>query len=157
MTDPKHYHNSCGWCSSFLMLLGRLALATIFILAGVGKFMNTEATAAYMTSKGITMVPFFLYAAAVIEILGGLSLILGLKTRWGAIILLLFLIPTTLIFHNFWNVGPLAMEVEMINFLKNLAIFGGLLYVLANGPGAFSLDRLFCCSCKGKDDVKTGS
>jgi putative oxidoreductase len=128
------------------MLLGRLAIATIFILAGVGKFLNYEGTAAYMASKGFSMVPFFLYAAATVEILGGLLLVLGWKTRFGAIILALFLIATTVIFHDFWRERPELVEVQMINFLKNLAIFGGLLYILATGPGSISIDRL----CKNR-------
>ncbi len=137
-------------CSSFLMLLGRICIAVIFILSGIGKFLDPVNTAAYMTSKGIPTAQLFLYAAAIVELLGGFSLFLGFKTRLGSLILLLFLIPTTYIFHNFWAQDPAGAKVEMINFLKNLAIFGGLLYTLAVGPGKLSIDRL--CGCDKKKD-----
>lgn len=127
--------------TAFVMFLGRLALCAIFILAGIGKFMDYEGTAKYMESAGMTMIPVFLYAAAVVEILGGLSLLLGFKARIGAIVLLLFLIPTTLIFHSFWHLEGADRSLQQIMFLKNLAIFGGLLYVAACGAGKFSVDR----------------
>lgn len=125
---------------SFGLLLGRICISIIFILAGIGKLMDVEGTAKYMESAGMTMIPFFLYAAAAVEILGGLSVLLGFKTRFGAIILLLFLIPTTVIFHGFWQAEGVTRAVLMIEFLKNLSIFGGLLYVLVCGPGKLSID-----------------
>lgn len=136
-------------CQSFLMLLGRLALAVIFLLAAIGKFSNPTATQAYMALKGMSFTPFFMYAAAIIELIGALSLIFGYKTRWGATLLWLFLIPTTLIFHNFWAMQDPEKELQMLFFLKNLAIMGGLLYVSACGAGKFALDHL---CCKKHDD-----
>lgn len=136
-----------------LLLIGRLCIAAIFILAGVGKFINFDQTAAYMASKGMTMIPLFLFGAAMVEILGGLSLALGYKTRVGASILLLFLIPTTIIFHDFWNVSGADYATQQINFLKNLAIFGGLLYVLAVGAGACAWDAC-CCKPRQPEEVK---
>jgi putative oxidoreductase len=126
---------------AFLMLIGRIAISVIFILAGAGKFMDPSGTAAYMASKGMSMIPFFLYAAATLEILGGLSLFLGWKARWGGALLALFLIPVTLIFHSFWTVDASEKMLQQLFFLKNLAIFGGLLYAVANGPGRISIDR----------------
>lgn len=132
---------------SFLMFLARVCLATIFILAGVSKFMNFDQTAAYMASKGLTMIPLFLFGAATIEILGGLALVFGYKTRLAAAVLLLFMIPTTLIFHDFWNLSGADRAAQQIEFLKNLAIFGGLLYALAVGAGRCSCDN-GCCKKK---------
>lgn len=136
-----------------LLLIGRLCIAAIFILAGVGKFINFDETAAYMASKGMTMIPLFLFGAAMVEILGGLSLALGYKTRLGATILILFLIPTTVIFHDFWNVSGAEHTAQQINFLKNLAIFGGLLYVLSTGSGGCAWDAC-CCKSKQPEEVK---
>jgi len=138
-------------CCSFTLLLGRFFLGLIFLLAGIGKFMDYDGTAKYMEAMGMTMVPFFLYGAAIIECLGGLSLILGFKTRIGAALLLLFLIPTTLIFHSFWNFDGVERAMQMINFLKNLAIFGGLLYVLCIGAGRYSFDRTIPCDAPKKE------
>ena len=135
---------------SFGLFIGRLCLAAIFIAAGVGKFMDYDATAEYMVAHGFTMIPVFLFGAALIELLGGLLLVLGYKTHLGAAILMLFLIPTTYIFHGFWNEGPEMQQLQMIMFLKNLAIFGGLFYVLVAGAGGLSIDRCGCCTRSGK-------
>lgn len=137
-------------CST-LMFVARLCIAAIFILAGVSKFMNFDDTAAYMASKGLPMIPLFLFGAAIVEVLGGLSLVFGYKTRLGAAVLLLFLIPTTLIFHDFWNVAGADRAIQQINFLKNLAIFGGLLYVISAGPGGCACDS-GCCTRKSAEE-----
>ena len=136
------------------MFIGRVLLSAIFILSGVAKLLDFQGTAAYMASKGMTMVPLFLYAAALIQIVGGLSLLLGFKTRFGAALLLLFLVPTTAIFHDFWNyVDPMERQLEMIMFMKNLAIAGGLFYALGCGSGNCAFDAA-CCSKSCKIDNK---
>jgi putative oxidoreductase len=135
-------------------LLGRICLSAIFLFAGIGKLVNYEGTLQYMASAGITMTPFFLIAAAAVEILGGLSLLLGYKIRFGALMLLLFLIPTTLIFHNFWTLQGADRQAQLVEFLKNLAIFGGLLFVGSTGAGCFSLDACCTSSCTLDPDHK---
>lgn len=125
---------------SIFMLIARLCLAGIFIFAGASKLIFFDQTQSYMASKGFTAVPLFLIGAALVELFGSLSLILGYKTRFGATILLLFLIPTTFIFHDFWNVEGADQVIQEIMFLKNLAIFGGLLYVVFDGAGGLSCD-----------------
>ncbi|HEV8051749.1 MAG TPA: DoxX family protein [Parachlamydiaceae bacterium] len=126
---------------SLLTFIARLCLAGLFIFSGASKLIFFEQTQAFMATKGFTAIPLFLIAAALLELVGGLCLILGYKARFGAAILLLFLIPTTFIFHDFWNViEPLEQHLQQIMFLKNLAIFGGLLYVFCDGAGAFALD-----------------
>lgn len=127
---------------SFVTLIARWCIAAIFIFAGASKFIFFDQTAAYMASKGFTAIPLFLVGAALLELIGGLSLIFGYKTRFGAAILLLFLIPTTAIFHDFWNVAGDERALQQIMFFKNLAIFGGLLYILCDGPGGVSIDSL---------------
>lgn len=129
---------------SFLMFLARVCLSAIFLLAGVHKLIDVEGTAAYMAAKGIPANPY-LYGAAFIEILGGLSLLIGYKSRFGALLLMLFLIPTTYLFHDFWNVQDATkMQDQMGHFFSNLAIFGGLLYVFSCGAGGCSLDGRCC-------------
>jgi putative oxidoreductase len=129
--------------SSFLMLLGRFGLATIFLLSGIGKFLDYDNVAGFMASKELGYIPVLLICAALIEIAGALGLIVGLKTRWVAALLFLYLIPVTILIHNFWQADAAAFEMQRINFLKNLAIMGGLLYVVANGAGRFAMDS--CC------------
>lgn len=132
---------NCGYCSVGL-LLGRLFLSVIFLIAGLSKFANYDSTAAYMISKGIPMLPYTLVAAALCEILGSLSLILGYKARWGALLLLIFIIPTTIIFHNFWSYEGPQQQQQFIEFLKNLGIIGGLILAATTGPGKYSIDAV---------------
>jgi putative oxidoreductase len=136
--------------SSLGLLAARVLLSLIFILAGSSKFLDYPGMAAYMASKGFPLIPFFLYAAAILELVGGLSVMLGWKARWGALLLILFLIPTSLIFHDFWNVPPQEKQLQMAMFFKNLAIMGGLLYVFFRGPGPFSCDW-FCAKEREKE------
>lgn len=126
---------------SLIMLLGRISISAIFIFAGLHKFMDYGSTAEYMASKNMSMIPFFLYAAAFVELIGGLLVLLGYKARCGALLLALFLLPVTFIFHDFWNVEDIqVLQSEMIHFFSNFAIFGGLLYVYCCGAGACSID-----------------
>src|ERR1700722_11356694 len=106
--------------NSLLTLLGRLLLASVFIWAAAGKIMFYEMNAQYMASKGLTLIPPLLFGAALVELIGGISLIIGYKTRLGAGLLLLFLIPTTLIFHDFWNEVGAEKIADQVNFMKNL-------------------------------------
>jgi len=114
--------------------LGRLALGAIFLLSGLGKLADLHGTAAHMRSAHMPAVPLFLAGAITLEILGGLSVISGFRARWGATALIVFLIPATLIFHNFWAYQGMERQMQMINFLKNVSIGGGLLYLLALTP-----------------------
>lgn len=131
------------WFKGSAMFIGRLLLAILFIKAGVGKFMAFEDTQHYMEANGMTLVPFFLVVAAILEILGGLALLLGYKTRWGALLLIIVLVPATIIFHNFWNPDR-AMQFQA--FFNNLGILGGLFTILGCGGGVISLDN--CCRKK---------
>lgn len=115
--------------------LGRVCLAGIFLQSGLSKFMHWPQTTAYMTAKAIPFPEFLLPLAAGVEIVAALLLIIGFKIRWAALALILYLIPTTLLFHAFWTAEGPAVRGEMIQFLKNLAIIGGLLHVASpTGP-----------------------
>ena len=136
--------------SALGMLLGRLALAAIFLYGGITKFFTADTTASFMAAEGMTNTTFFLYAAAILEILGATLLIFGWKTRWAALALLLFLIPVTYMFHDFWKIeDPVDRYLQTVNFLKNLGIAGGLLYLLSVGAGKWSVDRCCCSPAEG--------
>jgi putative oxidoreductase len=124
-----------------LVLIGRVLLSFIFLLSGFDKITGWSDTGATMASKGIPFAPLFLGAAIVLELGGGLSVALGYRARLGALALVVFVIPTTLIFHNFWTLTGPEQQLQTIMFLKNLSMLGGLLLVAAYGPGRFSLDR----------------
>jgi putative oxidoreductase len=121
--------------------LGRVFLALLFVVSGIGKITGYAGTAAVMASKGLPMVDILLPLTIAVELGGGLLLALGWKARWAAAALFLFLIPTTLIFHQFWGIDPKLVQMQKIHFLKNVAIMGGMLMVLAIGAGAWSIDR----------------
>jgi len=118
----------------YLNLIGRLLLAQIFIIAGIGKIFGYAGTMAYMNSMGVPGVLLPLVIA--LEIGGGLALVIGWQTRWVAFALAIFSILAALIFHH-----DFADPVQKINFMKNLAIAGGFLILAASGPGALSLDK----------------
>lgn len=116
-------------------LAGRILLALLFIISGFGKITGWDGTAGYMASKGMPMVPVFLALTIAMELGGGVLLAIGFKARWVAAAFALFLIPVTFIFHSPGD------ATQQINFLKNLSIMGGMLMVIANGAGAYSVDR----------------
>jgi putative oxidoreductase len=122
-------------------LTGRVLLALIFIISGFGKITGFAGTAGYMASKGMPMPEVLLVGAILVEFVGGLLIAAGWKARWAAAALFAFIIPTTLIFHNPAGLtGPEAQN-QMIQLLKNASIMGGMLLVVAFGPGAWSVDR----------------
>ena len=125
------------WLKAFPMLIGRILLVLIFVKSGIGKIENFEGTAQYMAGQGMPYTNFFLIGAIFFELVGSITVILGYFARFGALLLLIFLIPTTLIFHNIF-----ADPKMMIHFMKNVSMFGGLLILLTSGAGRFSLDSL---------------
>ncbi|NGX57898.1 MAG: Inner membrane protein YqjF [Chlamydiae bacterium] len=126
---------------SLLLFLGRVAISLVFFVAAYHKITHWDPTMQEMATRGIGQTPIFLFLACIIEFFGGISLVLGFMTRWGAAILALFLIPVTLLFHNFWSFGGPEENLQFIMFLKNAAIFGGLLFVSVTGPGLFAIDK----------------
>jgi putative oxidoreductase len=122
-------------------LAGRILLAQIFIVSGWGKVTGFAGTAAYMAGKGIPLAEFFAVGAILIELGGGIALILGWQARWAALAILVFTIPATLIFHDFWAVDAAQVQDQMAHFMKNLCIIGGTLYVMAFGAGPLSMDN----------------
>src|SRR5215210_2573027 len=107
--------------AKFYPVFGRLLIAAIFLLSGLGKIADPIGTRYYMTAFGMPMVEQLLVAAIILELGGGMALLLGWKVRWAVLGLLLFLIPATLIFHS-----QLADRDQMQNFMKNLGLIGGL-------------------------------
>lgn len=121
---------------NYFPLLSRILISAIFIWSGIGKIMNPVSTQQYMLAYGMKFTPILLIAAIAVEIMGGLSVLLGIKPRWGAIALAVFLIPATFIFH-----ADFSDRIQQIMFLKNLAILGGLLTIVQYGGGNIILRR----------------
>ena len=119
----------------YLPLVGRVFLAAIFLRSGIAHILGFAGTVEMMTGKGIPVAPLLLAGSVFCLLLGGLSILLGFKVRWGAILLIIFLIPATLVFHN-----PIADVSELNNFLKNIGLIGGILFVYYFGSGPVSID-----------------
>jgi putative oxidoreductase len=150
-TLPKHKESPMSALQNFVALLARLVLSPLFIFGGVNHLFHWNGLVAGMTSKGMGMESVFgssspmvvqvlLGGATAFLILGGLSLLLGFHARWGAVLLIVFLIPAALIFHDYWHYDGQIQQLQMTNFMKNITIAGGLLMVVAFGPGAWSVD-----------------
>ena len=122
-------------------LVGRILLAFIFVLSGAGKIRGFEGTVGYIASKGLPMPQVLTIATIIVELGGGILLVLGWKTRWAAAALLIFTGLAALLFHNFWAVPADQAQGQMINFMKNIAIMGGMLYVVVHGAGPVSADK----------------
>ncbi len=127
---------------SIVALVGRVLLAVIFLISAYGKLANRPGTLAYMQSHGVPGGEAALVLAMVFELGGAVLLLAGLWGRLGAALLFIFLIPTTIYIHHFWGLPPEAAAGQQVQFLKNVAIMGGLLMVVSCGPGRISLDAL---------------
>jgi putative oxidoreductase len=128
----------------YLAALGRLLLCGLFVWGGYGKLMAPGATAQYMASAGVPAPGLVTWVALAVELLGGIAILLGFRTRWAAAVLAIWSLGTGLLVHLPLGTGATDAAVaydNMIHFYKNLGVAGGFLYVLAFGPGAFSIDE----------------
>ena len=138
-----------------ITLAGRILLSTIFFVSAVGnKIPQFNDVAELMAGQGIPAPKLMLVGAILFLIVGSLSVIVGYKARIGAALLLVFLLLATYFFHDFWtwpenamwilsideNVKMPVQQLEMISFMKNMALMGAMLMILANGPGRWSID-----------------
>lgn len=121
--------------NNILLLVGRILLAFIFIMAGFSKFGAIAGTAGYIASKGLPAATLLAWGAAIFELLAGIAILIGFKTRIAAYLLAAFCIVAGLIFHF----DP-SNQAEFISFMKNLAIAGGFLALSVSGPGSYSVD-----------------
>lgn len=123
---------------SILTLIGRITLAAIFVIFGFTKIGTFTGMVAYASASGVPFPELAIVIAIIVELLGGLMIAVGYKTKWAALAIAIFLIPVTYYFHrNF------ADPVNMTMFWKNASIFGGMLVLAASGAGRYSLDARF--------------
>jgi putative oxidoreductase len=122
-------------------LLGRILLAAIFVISGFEKITGFEGTVSEIASKGLPLPQVLAVIAILIEFGGGLAIVAGWKTRWAAMAFIVLLIVITPIFHAYWASPPDQMMDQQAHFMKNVAILGGSLLLLAFGPGRYSVDK----------------
>jgi len=131
----------CNLARTYAPLLGRILVAFLFLRSGFGKMMGFSAVAAGMAKKGLPFAELLLAGAIVFEIAGGLMLVLGWKARWGALLLILFTLPVTFLYHDFWNFDGQQYGRQLTQFVKNVSILGALFFVMGMGSGPLSLEK----------------
>ena len=140
-TRSGRVFGSADSLEAYLSPVARFLLSLIFVLSGIGKIVQFSTMVGFAQAKGLPAPQAAIAVAALVEVVGGVALLTGFKARWAALVLGLFLIPTTLIFHNFWAVtDAMQHQDQFIHFMKNVAILGGLLMVVAHGAGGLSVD-----------------
>jgi putative oxidoreductase len=125
---------------SIVALIGRVLFSLIFILSGISHFLHS--TIEYAASQGVPMASFVVPLSGAIAVAGGLSIAAGYRARWGAILIVVFLIPVTLSMHKFWTVtDPPMAQMQMAHFMKNVSMLGAALLISYFGSGPLSLDN----------------
>ncbi|MES2109874.1 MAG: DoxX family protein [Bacteroidota bacterium] len=120
-------------------LAGRLLFSLVFLTSGLSHF--SVATIGYAASQGVPFASIAVPLSGSIALAGALSIILGYKARIGAVLIIVFLIPISLMMHAFWNVvDPMMHQMQMIMFMKNVSMLGGALFIVVHGSGPWSLD-----------------
>jgi putative oxidoreductase len=123
----------------YLVLLGRILYAAIFVMAAPGHF--SAKTIAFSAGKGVPMASLAVPLSGVIAFLGGVSILLGYKAKFGAWLIVLFLVPVTIMIHNFWAISdPAQAQIQHVNFMKNLSMLGAAFLIAHFGSGPMSLD-----------------
>ncbi|KQU83612.1 DoxX family protein [Variovorax sp. Root318D1] len=124
-----------------LSLVGRVLLALLFVPAGFSKLMGFAGTVGYISSVGAPLPQVAAVIAIIVELGLGLMLLVGFKTRLSAVVLAIFTVVASVLFHNYWNMPADKAFVNQLMFFKNIAVAGGLLAFVAFGAGRFSIDK----------------
>lgn len=127
--------------NKFGPLVGRILLSLIFLTSGISKIGGFAGTAGWIASKGLPLAEVLTAAALVIEIGAALMIIAGYKARIGAAALILYTLPVTFLFHNYWAMPADQQLIQSIMFFKNLGLMGGMLFIMAYGSGPMSVDK----------------
>jgi putative oxidoreductase len=127
-------------CHDAVALVGRIAMSWIFLSSGFGKLTNVAGFSAALAKSGVPMPTFMGWLGAIVEFGGGLLILFGLKLRYAAILMILFVIVATLIRHRYWEFTGADLTAQTTNFWKNVTIIGGLLFMFLAGAGRYSID-----------------
>jgi len=123
----------------YSVLAGRILFSLLFIMGGVGHFSSQEI--AFAAAQGVPLASIAVPISGLLAVIGGLSIALGYKAKWGAALIVLFLVPVTTMMHNFWSVNdPVVAQDQMAHFMKNVSLIGSALFMSYFGSGPLSLD-----------------
>lgn len=122
-------------------LVGRVLLVLMFIIAGYGKITGFEGTLGYMQAHNMPMTQVLAVIAIIIELGAGIMIAVGWKARWAAAALFIFVLVASYVFHAFWAVPADQAQLQNVLFMKNLAVMGGMLYIIVYGSGPLSVDK----------------
>ncbi len=127
--------------SSLLVLLGRVGISSVFLWAAFAKIAGIEETMEFMVSKEMPYLGFLLFGSLFLQIIGSFLLLFGFRARLGAVMLALSMMPAGIIFHGFWDLQSIEPLLGQMDFMKDIAILGGLLVLAAVGPGKCAFDK----------------
>ena len=126
----------------YIILLARILFSQIFIINGFSHFHPQAAQ--YAASHNVPFAEILVPVSGLMAILGGLSILTGFKAKIGAVLIVLFLVPVTMMMHNFWTIkDPMQHATQKTMFMKNLSMLGGALFIAAYGSGNLSIDKIF--------------
>lgn len=128
--------------SDLLLLVGRVMLGWLFLASGYAKFMGIAGTTAYFTNLGVSPPAFWAWFAAFAELGLGAALILGIATRYAALASFVWVLVATAIAHRYWTYPAAQQGAQYNNWLKNISIMGGTLYIFVAGAGRYALDAM---------------
>ncbi|HEX9672266.1 MAG TPA: DoxX family protein [Burkholderiales bacterium] len=131
----------CNLVKAYGPVVGRILITPLFLLSGYQKITGFTAVAATMGKAGLPFPEFLLVGSIAFELGGGLMVLLGWHARFGALLLAVFTLAATLVFHNFWAVDAAQYSNQLNHFMKNLSILGALVFIMAAGSGPFSLGK----------------
>ena len=126
--------------TSYVSALARLLLALMFILSGFGKLTDITGTAGFVASGGIPFPTLVAVGVGVFELVGGIALVVGFQARLIGLLMALFTIAASIVFHAYWAVPAEQQFITQLLFMKNVSVAGGLLLISALGAGPLSVD-----------------
>ena len=123
-------------------LTGRILISLIFLMSGFGKVFQFDGQVAYAASQGVPLASLAIIISIIAELAAATMIIIGYRARLGALILLVWMIPVSIMLHALWNIeDPMAQQMHMIMFMKNLAMMGAMLLIMSFGPGPKSINN----------------
>jgi putative oxidoreductase len=124
----------------WLMLLGRLAIAALYVPSGFNKLVHIGSFAESMAARSVPAPMFLAVLGAAIEFLGSLAVLVGFRTRYAALLMIAFTVVASVVSHHFWDISDVTRQMQYVQFMKNMAIIAGFLFLFVHGAGPISLD-----------------